>query len=308
MTALAARRSRLSMRHPSGAFAALARRAFIDARVRTITFAYAFAIYAYIQPAGFKHTYPTLADRIAFAHSFAGNAAIRLFYGYPYDPVTVGGYSAWRVGGTLAIVAAVFGVLAAVRSLRAEEESGRMELILAGPVARRTTYVAALSAIAASIAVLWIAMLAGYIIGGLAVGGSAYLALATISVAAVFTGVGALASQLAPTRRGALELGSGAVAVFLLLRVIADTVIGAGWLRWLTPLGWAEEMRPFTGARPAVLVLPIAATLLLLVVAARIATTRDLGTGLLPSRDTSPPRLGLLSSPTAQALRPNAAA
>ena len=303
MTALSARRSGLSTRHPSGAFAALARRNFIYARARTVAFAYAFAVYAYIQPAGFRHTYPTLADRIAFAHSFAGNAAIRLFYGYPYDPVTIGGYSAWRVGGTLAIVAAVFGVLAAVRAFRAEEESGRMELILAGPVSRRTAYVAALTAIAASIALLWVAMLAGYVIGGLAAGGSAYLALETVCVAAVFTGVGALASQLAPTRRGALELASAAVAVFLLWRVIGDTLGGAGWLRWLTPLGWAEEMRPFTGARPAVLILPVAATLLLLVVAARIATTRDVGTGLLPSRDSSPPRLGLLSSATAQALR-----
>jgi ABC-2 type transport system permease protein len=72
---------------------ALARRALRDARTRTIAFAYLFAIYAYIQPAGFRHAYPTLADRLAFAHSFAGNDALRLFYGYPYDPVSVGGYA-----------------------------------------------------------------------------------------------------------------------------------------------------------------------------------------------------------------------
>lgn len=276
---------------------------FLDARIRTIAFAYLFAVYSYIQPAGFRSAYPTLADRLGFARSFAGNDAIRLFYGYPYDPVTIGGYSAWRVGGTLAIAAAAFGVLAAVRALRADEDTGRMELILAGPIGRGTVFVSATAAIGAGICILWLAMTAGYIVGGLPAGSSAYLALATASVAAVFVGIGAVASQISPTRRIALELGSGIVAGFLLVRVIADTVSGAGALRWATPLGWAEEMRPFTGAQPAVLLLPVAATTVLLLVAARIDCARDVGTGILPARDVAPPRLRLLSTPTAQAFR-----
>jgi ABC-2 type transport system permease protein len=283
--------------------AVLARRALLDARVRTIAFGYLFAIYAYIQPAGYRHAYPTLADRIAFAHSFANNSALRLFYGYPYDALTVAGYSAWRVGGTLAIFAAIFGVLAAVRALRAEEDSGRMELILAAAVGRRTAFASAMAAITAGVCILWVAEFAGYVVGGLPAGGSAYLALSTASVAPVFVGVGAAASQLAPTRRVALELGTAVVGLCLLLRVIADTSSGAGWLRWATPLGWAEELRPFTGAQPAVLVLPVATTAVLLLAAARIAAGRDIGTGTLPARDTAPPRLRLLSSSTAQALR-----
>jgi len=286
-----------------GAVRALARRALRDARTRTLAFGYLFALYAYIQPAGYRHTYPTVSDRLAFAHSFAGNDALRLFYGYPYDPVTVGGYSAWRVGGTLAIAAAVFGVLAAVRALRTEEDTGRMELILTGAIGRGTAYASAMVAIAACVLMLWVAQLAGYLAGGLPAGESAYLALATTSVVPVFVGVGALVSQLAPTRRLALELGSATVGLFLVLRVIADTASGAAWLRWATPLGWAEELRPFTGPHPLVLLLPAAASVLLLASAARIATGRDVGTGLLPANDTAEPRLRLLSSPVAQALR-----
>jgi ABC-2 type transport system permease protein len=282
---------------------ALARRAFRDARVRTIAFGYLFAIYAYIQPVGYHDAYPRLSDRLAFAHSFAGNDALRLFYGYPYDPLTLGGYSAWRVGGTLAILAAVFGLLAAVRALRTEEDTGRMELVLAGAVGRRTAYLSAMAAIAAGVLILWFAEFAGFLAGGLPAGGSAYLALASMSVVPVYVGVGALASQLAPTRRIALELGGAIVGVSLLLRVIADTSSGAAWLRWATPLGWAEELRPFTGAHPLVLLLSVAASVLLLVLAARIAVARDIGTGILPARDSAAPRLRLLSSPTAQALR-----
>ncbi len=282
---------------------ALGRRAFRDARIRTVSFAYLFAAYAYVQPVGYRHTYSTLSSRLAFAHSFANNDALRLFYGYPFNVVTVDGYTAWRVGGTLAIFAAIFGLLGAVRALRTEEDTGRMELVLAAAVARRTAYLASLAAIAAGIVILLVGLFAGFVAGGLPAGGSAYLALATVSVAPVFVGVGAVASQIAPTRRIALELGGAMVGLFLVLRVIADTAGGAGWLRWATPLGWAEAMRPFTGAQPLVLALPVATTGMLLVAAAWIAARRDIGTGVLPARDSAAPRLRLLSSPTAQALR-----
>ncbi len=282
---------------------ALARRAFRDARTRTIAFGYLFAVIAYIQPIGYRNAYPMLSSRLAFAHSFAENKAIRLFYGVPHNLLTVAGYTAWRVGGTLAIFAAVFGLLAAVRALRTEEDTGRMELVLAGPVGRRTAYLSAMAAIAAGVLILGLAEFAGLFLAGLPAGGSADLALATASVVPVFVGVGALTSQLASTRRTALEFGGAAVGLFLALRVIADTSGGAGWLRWATPLGWAEEVRPFTGAHPIVLLLPVLATVLLLLAAARIAAGRDIGTGILPARESAEPRLGLLSSPIAQALR-----
>jgi ABC-2 type transport system permease protein len=252
---------------------------------------------------GYRDAYPTLASRVGFARSFASNKAIRLFYGEPHSLLTVDGYAAWRVGGTLAIFVAIFGLLAAVRALRTEEDTGRMELVLAGAVGRGTAYLSAMAAIAAGVAVLWLAELAGFLAAGMPVGGSAYLALATVSIAPVFVGVGALASQLAPTRRTALELGGAVVGLLFVARVIADTASGVGWLRWLTPLGWAEELRPFAGPRPLVLLLPVAATVVLLALAARIALTRDIGTGVLSSRDSAAPRLRLLSSPTAQALR-----
>lgn len=282
---------------------AIARRAFGDSRARNLSFALLFAFVALIQPLAYRHSYPTRVDRLRLIHSFAANKAVRLFYGVPRDLLSDGGYAAWRVGGILSIFAGLWGSLAAVRALRAEEEAGRQELVLSTAVGRRTAFGAALAAIAAGTALLWLALLGGLVGGGLPAGGSAYLALATVSVGPVFVGIGALASQLAPTRRGAVELSSGALAGALLLRVVADTSSSVSWLRWATPLGWAEELRPFADPRPAVLVLPLAATALLLAAAAAIATRRDIGSGLLAARDTSAPRLRLLSSPMAQALR-----
>jgi ABC-2 type transport system permease protein len=272
-------------------------------RIRTITFGFLFAAIAYIQPVTYRRAYPTLADRVAFAHSFAQNKAIRLFYGEPYDLRSVSGYTAWRVGGTLAIFASVWGLLAAVRALRAEEDSGRVELVLAAMVDRRTAFLSALAAITAGAFGLWLAQFFGLIAAGLPAAGSAYLALAVASTVPVFVGVGALASQLAPTRRIATELGVAVLALAFLLRTVADTSTGLSALRFATPLGWAEEIRPFAGPRPLVLLLPLAASTLLLVLAMRLASTRDVGSGLFASRDSATPRMRLLSSPTMQALR-----
>lgn len=296
--ALAARAER-----PTRPGAALLRRCFGDARTRTCSFAAMFFVYAWVQAAGYRSAYPTLSARLGFARSFAGNDALRLFYGYPYDPVSVGGYCAWRVGGVLAIVAGAFGLLGAVRALRAEEEAGRLELVLAGTLSRDRAYLAAIGAIGAGVALLWLAELLGLLAGGLPFGQSAYLALATASVTPVFAGVGALASQVLPTRRLALELSGGVLTVCLLLRAIADTSPGVAWLRWVTPLGWAEQLRPFSHPRPASLLALGACAILLLGLAGRLGRGRDLGTGLLGARDSSRPRLSLLGSTLAHALR-----
>jgi ABC-2 type transport system permease protein len=286
-----------------GSILALARRALADSRTRTLSFAAFFVLMAYATVAGYRHSYPALADRAGFAKAFGPNRAVRLFYGEPHDLLSVGGYAAWRVGGVMAIAAGAWGLLAAVRALRAEEESGRLELVLAGTVTRRRAFLAALAAIGAGAVGLWAALLAGLVAAGLPFGGSAYLALAAVSPIPVYAGAGALASQLAATRRLALELATAALAIGFVLRVVADTSANLGALRWITPLGWAEELRPFSDPRPAVLALPLLAAGALLVAAGAIAVRRDVGAGLLTTRDIAAPRLRLLASPSGQALR-----
>lgn len=296
--------SATTARRPTpGAEPALIRRRLLDVRVMTAACAYLFVIYAYIQPSGYRTVYKTAAERLAFAESFGTSKGLRLLYGLPHDIATVNGYVAWRVGGILAIVAAVYGVLAGVRLTRGEEDSGRLELVLAEPVGRSTVGRATLAALVAGAVVLWVAQLAGLVVGGVPFGGAAYLALATASVVPVCAGVGALAGQLAPERGLALQLGGGTVAVLFLLRALADVVGGLAWMRWLTPLGWAELMRPFAGPQQAVLLAPALSSALLLGLAGRIAARRDIGSGVLRGRDRAEPRFRLLGSPTGLALR-----
>ena len=285
------------------ALSVLARRRWAGGRIRDLSFAFFFLVYAAGQASAYTSTYPTIQDRIQFSQSFGGNKAVRLFYGVPHDLLTSGGYAAWRVGGILAIFTAGWGLLAAVKSMRAEEDAGREELVLAGAVGRRTSFAASMAAGGIGAVILFLALWLGLILSGLAGAQSALLSVATVGAGVVFLGVGALVSQLASTRRLALELGAGLLAVAFVLRVVADTSSSLDALRWLTPLGWAEEVRPFTGSHPAVLLLMAAATALLVGVAWRIARERDIGEGLLRSKESREPKLALLGSPTAQALR-----
>jgi ABC-2 type transport system permease protein len=282
---------------------AIARRTVGDGKVTTASFAVVFMAMAYANVVGYRHTYPTVKERLELARTFGLNKAVQLFYGRPHDLLTVGGYAAWRLAGFGSVLAAVWAVFAVVRALRSEEDLGRQELVLAMPVARRVAYVAALVGVAGGAAILWLAATVALVAGRLPIGGSAYLALATISAVPLFAGVGAVASQLAATRRGAMQIGLAIVGIAYLLRVVADIAGGAGALRWVTPLGWVEELRPFGGPDPAPLIPLALVAAALLAVAAIVTRTRDVGSGLLPARDSARPRLRLLSSPTGEALR-----
>ena len=190
----------------------VARRTFRDARVRTIAFAYLFAAVAFIQPVGYRHTYPTLADRLVvraqLRHEQGRRPVLRQAV-RPAERRRLQRLARRRDAGDLR---AVFGLLAAVRALRAEEDTGRAELVLAGIVGRRSGVPGgARRRSPLAIVLLWLAAFAGLGRGRPRRRRLGLLALAMVSVVPVFVGVGALASQLAPTRRIALELGGAVV-------------------------------------------------------------------------------------------------
>jgi ABC-2 type transport system permease protein len=222
---------------------ALALRTAGDVRVRTLSFALLFGVFASANTIGYRKSYPTLADRLQFAKGLGANKAARLFYGTPHNLETVAGYASWRVGGLLAVAAAFFGLWVVVSVFRSEEESGRAEIVAAGAITRRWSFAVRLLAVGAMLTVLWLATLIGLVAAGLPIAGSAYLALATVAPAAIYGGVGSVASQLSPTGRGAMGIAGAALGFDFAVRVISDTA-DLQWLHWALPLGWMEELRP----------------------------------------------------------------
>lgn len=281
---------------------ALLLRTFADARVRTLSFSAFVALYGLAQVIGYSRTFPTAAERLHFAQTLGNDTSLKLFYGMPHHVETVGGYTAWRVGGVTALIAAFFGILAAVRAFRTEEETGRFDLVASGAITRRAMYLARLGAVGLTIAILWLALLLGIVIGGLHAADTAYLALASAGVALVYAGVGLVAGEIVPTSAAALELSGLVFGCDLLLRAVAD-IGNHPALHWLGPLGWAEEVRPFATPRPAVL-LHVGLAAALCLVAYALNSRRDIGTALLaPAETVARPRTWFLRSPLLLAAR-----
>jgi len=68
--------------------------------------------------------------------NLSADPSIRALYGAPFDLSTAGGFTVWRAGQFLTLGAALWTLLATTRVLRGEEEAGRWDLLLTGPIGR----------------------------------------------------------------------------------------------------------------------------------------------------------------------------
>jgi ABC-2 type transport system permease protein len=163
----------------------------------------------------------------------------------------------------------------------------------------------------AGLLTLWAVTAAAYVAVGLspdarfAVSASLFTATATVAAAGMFLAVGALCSQLAATRRQAATLAAAIFGVAYLIRVVAYSGTSLRWLRWASPLGWVDELRPLTGSRPLPLVFIAVTIAALATLTVILAGRRDLGASVLPARDTAAARTRLLTGPLGLACRLN---
>jgi ABC-2 type transport system permease protein len=249
------------------------------------------------------HTnFPTAESRAA-AVSAGASRGLTAVIGPAREVDTVGGWMAWRTFGLLIIVGAIWGLLAATRLLRREEDTGRWELYLAGQTARRHAAGQGLSGLAAGFLTLWALTAALTVISGsrptveLPVSASLFYATAVTASAAMFLAIGALASQLSATRRQANGLAAAVFGLAYVIRMIADSGTGLAWLRWASPIGWVENLRPFTGSQPLALLPILALTAAAATTAVVLAGRRDLGAGVLTRRSAAEPSTRLLGGP-----------
>lgn len=253
--------------------------------------------------------YPAAADRAELVATMGANAGLQAIFGIARQLDTVGGYVAFHTIGLLGIIGAIWALLAATRLLRGEEEAGRWEVLLAGQTTRRRAAAGAMTGLGAGLLSLWAVAAAATIVVGrsqsarFTVTGSLFLAVTAVAPAAMFAAVGAVCSQLAATRRQAAAIAAAVFGVAYLTRLVAYGDSSLLWLHWASPLGWADELRPFTGSRPLVLI-PIAVFIMALaIVAVLLAGRRDLGTSMLPDKDTATASTRLLTGPIGLATR-----
>lgn len=237
--------------------------------------------------------YATQAEFDRAAAAMAANPALVAMTGPARALNTVGGQVAWQATAFGAVLAGLMSMFLVGRHTRAEEESGRDELLRSSAVDRRATTTAALV----------VALIANLVVGAcvalslvsvpLAVADSVALGVGVALCGWTFTGVALVAAQLTTTTRSMYGLTGVVIAGAYALRAIGD--VGNEALSWASPIGWYQQMYAFSGLRwwPA---LPlVVATVVAVAAAYAVFERRDFGSGVLAARPgpaRAPARLG----------------
>jgi ABC-2 type transport system permease protein len=252
-----------------------------------------------------RSLYPTPDSRARYA---VGKSAASAVLGGPgYGLGNQGGIVVNESAATVLILVALVSIMLVVRHTRREEETGRAELVGAGAVGWHARLASALLVAAAVAGLVGAGMVAVLVGSGLPVAGSVAFGLAVAGTGAFFAAVAGVTAQVAAHARGA---NGSAVAVFglaFLLRAVGDASAVGGhplrYLSWLSPLGWAQQVRAYDGERWWVLGLLAGAALGVAGGAAALSGRRDLGAGLVPDRPGPGAAAARLAGPGALAWR-----
>jgi polyether ionophore transport system permease protein len=243
-----------------------------------------------------KALYPTQPDLDSAAKAAEDSAVALAFKGPSQGLDTIGGQVAFQIVAFGIVAVALMSLLTVVRLTRAEEETGRLELVRALPIGRRAPLTSAMVVVAGMDVAVGVLVALALLAYGLPTSGSVMIGTSFALVGLLFGAIAAVTAQVTENARVAAGLAGAALAVSFVLRAIGD--VGDGRLSWLSPIGWAQKARPYAGERWWPLLLPVVGAAVLVAVAVRLLDRRDLGAGLIPARPgpaTAAPSLSTVS-------------
>ncbi|UAJ79655.1 hypothetical protein IT072_00675 [Leifsonia sp. ZF2019] len=249
-------------------------------------------VLAAFSAAAIAQTYGDATSRAELLRLAIANPTVLLLRGLP-DGTSFAAVTFFEIFTFLALLAGLMNTFLAVRHSRAEEESGRAELIGSTPAGRLLPTVATvLHGVLANIALGLIVAL-GFIAAGLPAGGSFAAGAATGGVGITFVAVGLLLAQIMSTSRGANGFAAALVVLAYVVRGIGDalgtpkgdgTHLVAAWPSWLSPIGWGEQFSPYSTADWWPLLLQLGFAAVLIAVTFSLQAGRDSGAGVIPER------------------------
>ncbi|CAM3681932.1 ABC transporter permease [Smaragdicoccus niigatensis] len=236
--------------------------------------------------------YGSPAEIALYKNTIGKSTASIAMNGPPLGLDTVGGITAFEVGTTAFIGTALMAIFLTIRHTRADEESGRTELVLAAVVNRKSPVVAAGIVVGVACAIVGIGITVAMASAGLDLGRAALFGAAVAMNGLAFTAIALVSAQLTVHGRGATGIALAVLAISFLLRAMGDAF--GNWLSWLSPIGWSQQVGAFGPARPWPLLISGAFTLGCLGLARFLAFRRDFAAGLIapkPGRAYASPRL-----------------
>jgi len=251
-------------------------------RVRIVVWIASIVALLLVTALSVKGLYPTQASLDEAVTAFGNNAAAIAFNGPAQGLDTLGGEVAFQVGATGLVVVALMSLLMTGRLTRFEEEAGRLELVRSMAVGRHAPAAAALIVVSAMNVLLAALVTAGLAGLGLPLTGSLVLGASYGVLGLLFAAAAMVAAQITENTRVVYGSCGAVLGAAFALRAAGD--VGDGTLSWLSPIGWAQKARPFAGEKWWPLLIAIAVTGGLIVLATVLADRRDLGAGLVASR------------------------
>lgn len=185
----------------------------------------------------------------------------------------------------LFILTALMSIFTVVRHTRAEEQTGRAELLRANVVGRHATLTAAALLVLLADVLVGLLVTGGALAAGYATAGSLLVGAATVAVGVFFAGAATATVQLSASSRGASAMAGALLGLAYLIRMGGDMAEqGGSALSWFSPLGWSQQTAPYVHDRWWPL-LPLAGcAVAFLWLGYWLSTRRDVEASLMPSR------------------------
>lgn len=247
----------------------------------------------------------TEKERIVYASQTAPSVVSRVFGGPVHGP-EIESIILNETFLFTAIAVAFMSTLAVVRHTRQDEETGRSELIGSAVTGHQASMTAALLLVIGTNIILG-GVVAGGLAGlGLQLEGSLATGGALAMTGIVFGVIASLTAQLSSTSRGANSLAAIVIGVAFIIRAIGDSTgslvnnglgVDSNWPSWFSPLGWGQQIYPFTENNWMVFGLFVATIAVLGSVSYLVNAHRDQGLGLLPERPGPPTAKKFLTTP-----------
>ena len=195
---------------------------------------------------------------------------------------TLGGVVTNEFAMIVSFALPVMAIFLTARSTRAEEESGRLELLMSARVGRLAPVTAALVVVVVSFLALGAGLWAATLTLDVDRHGAALYAASVVAVGWVYAALTAVLAQVVAHNRTVWAAALAIAGATLVTRGIGDT--RENWLSWTSPLGWHGLVRPFGDASAAPIALSVAVAGALAALALWLAGRRDVGAGLVPAR------------------------
>jgi ABC-2 type transport system permease protein len=234
------------------------------------------------QAVSVKGLYATQEEFDRAAVAMEANTAFIAMTGPARALNTVGGQVTWQATAFGAITIGLMSMFLVVRHTRAEEESGRDEMLRSAAVGRRATTAATVLVVLVANVLTGTLVTLSLVTFPLAVPDSLALGVGLAAVGMVFAGVALLAAQLTSSPRAAYGLTGAVIGAAYVLRAVGD--VGSPALTWMSPIGWYQGMHAFSGVRWWPLALLVLAASAVIAAAGWTFGRRDHGAGVLTAR------------------------